>query len=59
MHENELKHLKKNLGKYAEGFIESLSDFPKRAVRINRLKADPEKIASALCLTQKAAYCED
>ena len=59
MHENELKHLKKNLGKYAEGFIESLSDFPKRAARINRLKADPEKIASALCLTQKAAYCED
>lgn len=59
MHEIELEHLKKYLGKYADGFIESLSAPPKRAVRINRLKTSPEKVAAALSLTQKAAYSDD
>ena len=59
MHEQELEHLKKNLKEYADGFIESLSSSPKRALRVNRLKASPEAVAAALSLSEKAAYCTD
>lgn len=59
MNEQALLHIKKNLDKYAEGFLSVLGENPKRAVRINTLKADPEDIAAKLGLSEKTVYSGD
>ncbi len=52
------EHLKKNLGRDFDDFAAVLNQAPKRAIRINTLKADPKEIAAALSLTEKTAYCD-
>lgn len=54
-----LEHLKKNLGGDFEAFAESLEQKPKRAIRVNSLKADLDEITAALCLKERAAYSPD
>lgn len=51
-------HLKKNLGSDFDDFMEALGKSPKRAIRVNTLKADPQEIAKVLSLTEKTAYCD-
>lgn len=54
-----MTHLRKNLGKDAEDFIAALSLPPKRAVRVNTLKADPKEITAVLKLETPSDYCPD
>ncbi|MCI8612453.1 MAG: hypothetical protein HFE48_01980 [Clostridia bacterium] len=53
------KHLEKSLGSDFADFFASLDGAPKRAARINTLKAEPREIAAALSLKEESAYCGD
>lgn len=49
----------KNLGADAEDFLAALREKPKRAARINTLKADAAAVAAALGLDKRTDYCKD